>query len=231
MAFPRTMPTYLSLLALLVLLRSALALQVTPGSPCAALCMDDEDNDPFSAESSTTNTTDIVCQDSLYSETDEGAKFKSCLECLQKSDKTNGTEADNYWLLYNLRYSLGTCLYGFEDEEKVINSACVISWACEPLKSAILAGDLDADDDDAFGYCSAGNGSLFGKTLKSCVDCLKSSDDESYLGNCELPSCSCSSMREATLTNMGLASYGRAPSRLRPRARPGRAPRYNRLPL
>jgi hypothetical protein len=147
--------------------------------------MDQEDSDPFSADSSTTNATEIVCQDSLYSNSAEGSKFKRCLECLQKSDKTDKTEADNYWLLYNLRHALGTCLYGFGDEEKVINSPCVISWACEPLEDAILSGDLDADESDHFGYCSAGDGSLFGSTLKACVDCLKTSDDESYLGNCE----------------------------------------------
>ena len=185
MASPRVLPPYLFLLTLFSLLHSAISLQVTPGSPCAALCMDQEDGDPYSPDSSTTNATDIVCQDSLYSDSKEGAKFKSCMECLQKSDKTNGTEADNYWLLYNLRHSLGTCLYGFDDEKKVINSPCIISWACEPLEEAILSGGLDPDGDDPFGYCSAGNGSLFGSTLRSCVNCLKSSDDEAYLGNCK----------------------------------------------
>lgn len=146
--------------------------------------MDSEDSDPYSPDSSTTNATDIVCQDKLYKDNDEGAKFQSCMECLQKSEKTNGTEADNYWLLYNLRHSLGTCLYGFDDEEKVINSPCIISWACEPLEEAILSGSLDPDD-DPLGYCSAGNGSLFGSTLRSCINCLKSSDDETYLANCE----------------------------------------------
>lgn len=185
MAPPQIIPTYLSLLSLFYLFHSSLALQVTPGSPCAAQCMDHEDNNPYSPDSSTTNATDIVCQDSLYSSTDEGSKFKSCIECLQKSGKTNGTEADNYWLLYNLRYSLGTCLYGFDDEDKIINSPCIINWACEPLEEAILAGGLDPDGDDTFGYCSAGNGSLFGETLRSCINCLKSSDDETYLGNCK----------------------------------------------
>ena len=181
----RILPT---LLALLISLRPAHAIQVTPGSPCAALCIDDPSSDPFSPSSSSTNASDIVCQDSLYSNSDEGEKFKSCLECLQKSEKTNGTEADNYWMLYNLRHTLGTCLYGFGDEDKVINSPCVIGWACGPLEDAILAGDLDAGDaqgDDALEYCSAGNGSLFGNTLKSCINCLKSSSDETYLGNCE----------------------------------------------
>ncbi|SPN97652.1 uncharacterized protein DNG_01165 [Cephalotrichum gorgonifer] len=183
-SFRITSTFYLALLILIPsLFHSALGIQVTPGSPCAAICMDEEDGDPFSPDSSTTNATDIVCQDSLYKNSAEGIKFKSCLECLQKSDKTNGTESDINWLLYNLRYSLGTCLYGFEDEAKTISSPCVISWACEPLQDAILAGNLEPDTSDAFGYCAAGNGSLFGNTLKACVDCLKASDDESYLGN------------------------------------------------
>lgn len=231
----RILPT---LVALLLLTTTTHALQVTPGSPCAALCIDGPDLDPFSASSSSTNASDIVCQDSLYANSDTGEKFKSCLECLQKSDKTNGTEADNYWLLYNLRHALGTCLYGFGDEDKVINSPCIISWACEPLEDAILAGDLDAGDasgDDALGYCSAGNGSLFGSTLRSCIDCLKSSSDETYLGNCEPPPPPTTSFRafsqSQTNTRLTPHSHGRPPGRLPPGARTRRAPRHIRHAL
>jgi len=149
--------------------------------------MDEENGDPFSPDSSSTNATDIVCQDSKYSNTDTGIKYKACLECLQKSQKTNGTESDIFWLIHNLRYALGTCLYGFEDQSKVISSPCVINWACEPLKDAILDGQLDPKS-DTFGYCTASNSAFFGKTLKSCVACLKSSDDETYLGNCKFVS-------------------------------------------
>ncbi|CAI4213815.1 unnamed protein product [Parascedosporium putredinis] len=128
--------------------------------------MDEEGGDPFSPDSSSTNATDIVCQDSKFANDAVGIKYKSCLECLQKSQKTNGTESDISWLLYNLRFALGTCLYGFEDKDK----------------DAILDKNLDPDS-DSLDYCTASNSALFGKTLKSCVACLKSSDDETYLGN------------------------------------------------
>lgn len=173
---------FLSFLLLLVSLRPVLGLEVTPGSSCASICMDEENGDPFSPDSSSTNATDIVCQDSKFASDAVGIKYKNCMECLQKSQKTNGTESDIFWLIYNLRYALGTCLYGFEDKEKVINSPCVINWACEPLKDAILDGNLNPDS-DTLGYCTASNSAFFGKTLKSCVACLKSSDDETYLGN------------------------------------------------
>lgn len=175
---------FFSFLLLLGSLRPAFCLEVTPGSSCASICMDEEGGDPFSPDSSSTNATDIVCQDSKFANDAVGIKYKSCLECLQKSQKTNGTESDISWLLYNLRFALGTCLYGFEDKDKVINSPCVINWACEPLKDAILDKNLDPDS-GSLDYCTASNSALFGKTLKSCVACLKSSDDETYLGNCK----------------------------------------------
>lgn len=166
---------------LLTLLHTSAALEVAPGSSCAALCLD-SNLDPFDPASSTTNSADVVCRDSDYGETPAGIKFKQCLECMQKSQKVNGTESDVTWMIYNLRYALGTCLFGFDDESKAINSACVINWACEPLKDAIEEG-LEAAD-DGWGFCEAGGGALKGRNMGSCMGCLRVSENESYLANC-----------------------------------------------
>jgi len=173
----------LVLLALFIFTQVASALQVTPGSPCAALCLEN-DADPFDSAASTTNATDIVCKDDDYSSNEEGIKFKQCLECMQKSQKQNETETDVGWFIYNLRFALGTCLYGFGDEDKVISSPCVINWACQPLKDALTSG-LD-DEDASWNYCEAGNNALSSKNMESCVSCLASSETETYLSNCGL---------------------------------------------
>lgn len=76
-----------------------LALQVTPGSSCAAICLDDVDGNPLDPASSSTNTTDIKCMDESFDNTEVGMKYKTCLDCLRKSEKVNGTESDSAWFL------------------------------------------------------------------------------------------------------------------------------------
>ena len=74
-------------------------LQVSPGSPCAAYCLDSRQGDPFSPDSSSTSASEIVCQDSQFSSTSEGKKLKDCMTCLKDSEFVNGTESDLDWLL------------------------------------------------------------------------------------------------------------------------------------
>ena len=75
------------------------ALQVTPNSPCSALCIDNSSLDVSDPNSSNTNTSDIVCPDSDYDTTDAGRKFKSCLSCLQNSTFAQGPENDQAWFI------------------------------------------------------------------------------------------------------------------------------------
>ena len=99
-AFDKMASFYSSfLLSLLLLLRTAWSLEVTPGSSCSAYCMDPESSDPLSGSSSSTNTSKIVCRDEDFSSTENGLNFKSCIECLQKSQKVNDTENDVAWLV------------------------------------------------------------------------------------------------------------------------------------
>lgn len=87
------------LLSLFLTQHSASALEVSPGSDCAAYCLDDSDGNSFDADDSNTNTTDIVCHDQDYSTKSRGIKFKNCQECLQKSEHVNGTESDVHWYM------------------------------------------------------------------------------------------------------------------------------------
>ncbi|KAL1896643.1 hypothetical protein Cpir12675_002739 [Ceratocystis pirilliformis] len=166
------------------------ALQVTPGSPCAQHCIDNTADDPFSAASSSTTASDIVCTDAAFGTEGTGARFRECVECLQKSGKVNGTESDLHWLLYNLRFALSTCLYNPDvlPESQRINSPCLIPSACQPLEPAITQGDINASTTAAptsmYEYCAAGSGDLLEETWEEpCVSCLQSTTDQYYLSN------------------------------------------------
>jgi hypothetical protein len=75
------------------------SLQVTPGSQCAAVCLDNPENDPLDPASSSTNVSDITCNDSSYADSSRGVKFKNCLDCLQQSRAVKDAESDVRWFL------------------------------------------------------------------------------------------------------------------------------------
>ncbi|KAJ2906585.1 hypothetical protein MKZ38_000840 [Zalerion maritima] len=178
------MSSLLKTVCLLSIFSGSLALQVTPGSKCAELCLDNPKDDADDPSSSTTNTTDITCSDSDYSTTGVGTKYKDCLSCLMTSDSVDEStsETDVAWFLYNLRYSIDVCLYGFGDSDKV-SSPCDIDTTCLPLKEALLDGDLDPEKSTAYGYCDAEGASFEESSIKSCVSCLQAESDQKYLAN------------------------------------------------
>lgn len=92
----------LSWLPLLLLLSSTTAIQVTPGSPCTSVCLDSPDGDSARAAASTTNSSDIVCDDVDYFSSSTGQKFKDCITCLQTSNAVSGEEDDVSWFLCKL---------------------------------------------------------------------------------------------------------------------------------
>lgn len=85
--------------AFVFMIRLAVALQVTPNSPCAALCLDSEDLDKSDPNSSSTKGSDITCDDDLFSTTKKGQKIQNCLTCLQESNFVQGSESDQKWFL------------------------------------------------------------------------------------------------------------------------------------
>lgn len=90
------------------LISSSSALQVTPGSSCASVCLDSETGDALDPAASTTNASDIACYDVDYYSTAVGVKFKNCLECLQTSKNSSDSESDVSW--FTCRFtSLAAC--------------------------------------------------------------------------------------------------------------------------
>lgn len=72
------------------------ALQVTPNSPCASLCLDPAG----SADPSTPNIheDDIVCSNRDYAG-EKGQKFQGCMNCLQNSTYSQGSQNDQAWFM------------------------------------------------------------------------------------------------------------------------------------
>ncbi|KAF2970329.1 hypothetical protein GQX73_g3214 [Xylaria multiplex] len=159
------------------------ALQVTPGSTCAAFCLDNPESDPLNPDSSNTRPSDITCTDDSFDNTATGIKFKNCLDCLQKSNATSNTESDVSWFLYNIRYSVDVCLFGFPNtSSEVISSPCTINWGCQPLKKTLEAGSLVAARDQ-FEYCTADGDFLSSNNVDDCIRCFASSPNQEHLSN------------------------------------------------
>ncbi|ORY71512.1 uncharacterized protein BCR38DRAFT_417055 [Pseudomassariella vexata] len=173
----------LILIILWGLQKFAVALQVTPGSPCAALCLNDPKSDTQDPGSSFTNAADISCTDHDYQSSSKGIKFKNCMECLQNSNAVSGDENDMNWFLYNLRYSVDVCVYGFPNITKAVSSPCDIDYACQPLKKALEDDELNPDIAAEYGYCDADGGKFAGSQVDSCIQCFQSSTNQAYLAN------------------------------------------------
>ncbi|KAI1191471.1 hypothetical protein F5B17DRAFT_426634 [Nemania serpens] len=170
------------LLSSIFLLPYGSALQVTPGSTCAAFCLDNPESDPLNPDSSNTKPGDITCTDDSYDNSPTGIKFKNCLDCLQKSNATSDSESDVTWFLYNIRYSLDVCLFGFPEPVKGVSSPCTTSWACQPLTTALEAGSLNAGRDQ-LEYCTADGNFTTSHHIDDCIRCFASSPNQAHMSN------------------------------------------------
>ncbi|KAH7033504.1 uncharacterized protein B0I36DRAFT_321591 [Microdochium trichocladiopsis] len=184
------------------------ALQVTPGSACAAVCLDNPEDNPNDPIKSTTTPKDVVCTDSKYTTQAAGIKYKNCLQCLQSSHVSKGTESDADWYLYNLRYTVNVCLYGYPNVtmEQLVSSPCNTEYACQPFEDALQVGILNPDKTGALDYCTADGGSFTGPRFSSCVKCLQSSADQTYLANFMIALMGGCDYRPNSETLLGLSS-------------------------
>ncbi|KAI1847140.1 hypothetical protein JX266_006680 [Neoarthrinium moseri] len=174
----------LSILACSLLFRAyAVGLQVSPGSSCAAVCLDDPESDPLDPASSSTTPLDITCSDEEYQTSSKAIKFKNCVECLQESKDISGKENDVAWFLYNLRYSVDVCVYGFPNATKSVSSPCDLDSACQPFKKALEVNGLDPDKGTEFDYCEADGGKFSGAQVDACIQCFDSSSTQAYMAN------------------------------------------------
>ncbi|KAF3064546.1 hypothetical protein GL218_02182 [Daldinia childiae] len=173
----------LNLGVLLLLFGFANSLQVTPGSPCAAVCLDHQDGNTQNPAASSTNSSDISCLDSDYSSSSTGIKFENCLSCLKDSKAVSGSESDVSWFLYNLRYAVDVCVFGSPNAPKAISSPCDIDYGCAPLAQSLKYGISNPNNASEFGYCTAGNGAFKSESVEACYQCFQASDNQAYLAN------------------------------------------------
>jgi hypothetical protein len=79
-----------TVVAIAVLLRSASAVLVAPGSDCEVQCGNVADS---------TTPADITCSKNAYDSTTAGAVFKKCIQCEAKSNYTSNNQSDVQWML------------------------------------------------------------------------------------------------------------------------------------
>ncbi|KAI1330198.1 hypothetical protein F5Y16DRAFT_396764 [Xylariaceae sp. FL0255] len=158
------------------------ALQVTPNSPCSSLCADPAGNTTDPNSFGTTNA-DITCLDSDYPTTQAGQRFESCLTCLQSSTFSSGSESDQLWFLYNLRYAFDNCIFGFPNATGGSSSPCSTSTACGSLQPALEEGNLDPNS-EAYSFCNVDGSDLTqSNSITKCLGCVAATDNENFLAN------------------------------------------------
>ncbi|KAI3334990.1 hypothetical protein F4824DRAFT_175517 [Ustulina deusta] len=165
-----------------LLIPYSVALQVTPNSPCASFCIDSEGDDVSDPNSSTTTNKDITCYDSKYTSSPAGQKFQRCISCLQDSTFSQGSETDQLWFLYNLRYAFDNCIFGFPHAVGIPSTPCSTSTACGALEAALTEGDLSPDHPD-YSYCDVDGGAITSSSLTKCTSCVGASEDQGFLVN------------------------------------------------
>ncbi|EFQ27941.1 LPXTG-domain-containing protein [Colletotrichum graminicola] len=159
------------------------ALQVTPNSPCASFCLDSNGLDISDPNSSNTKGKDITCTDGEYQTGAAGQKFQQCMSCLQDSSLVQGTENDQDWFLYNMRYSFDYCIFGYPNATGVGSSPCTTSTACGALEKALTDGELDPEKSSQYSYCDADGGAMLGSAYDKCLSCVRAGGEHYYLAN------------------------------------------------
>jgi hypothetical protein len=114
-----------AVLRLLLVLPLGSSLLVVPSSPqCANLC-----GNTLSSSSGA----EMTCNDLDYTSSTYGATFKACIACELSSTyyDTATKQADLRWAIYNIRYALSWCLFGFDNNTKVANTPCLTRYGCK----------------------------------------------------------------------------------------------------
>ncbi|KAH8166679.1 hypothetical protein CIB48_g1558 [Xylaria polymorpha] len=176
------MPLFYFICILGGLIPHAIALQVTPNSPCASFCIDSEGDDVSDPNSSTTTNKDITCYNSKYTTSLAGQKFQRCISCLQDSTFSQGSESDQLWFLYNLRYTFDNCIFGFPNAIGIPSTPCSTSTACGSLEGALTGDGLSLKHPD-YSYCDVDGGVITSSSITKCMTCVGASDDQGFLVN------------------------------------------------
>lgn len=90
-------------------------------------------------------------------------------------------------MIDNLRYALDVCLF---DSPKAVNSGpvspCASNKSCKNLKDSLTGDDLAPTQNGTWDYCFADNGAFMGSDRATCMQCLRDTQDQTYMANCKL---------------------------------------------
>lgn len=147
---------------------TATALLVAEGSSCSQYCGNTLSN---------TTASDMTCAESGYTSS-AGIVFENCINCELTSDyATTDNETDLQWLLYNVRYAVSYCLFGYPENDDFEDNPCITSTACGPLTESVEWDNLTTDT-GAYDYCADWNS----EQVVKCSACLEAADAH-YLNN------------------------------------------------
>ncbi|KAJ5731316.1 uncharacterized protein N7483_005824 [Penicillium malachiteum] len=153
---------------------SVSALRVASGSSCTDVC---------SKWGSATNTTasEISCLDTSYNSTTKGEDFKDCISCELNStyvDSATG-ETDVNWGLFNLRYALSTCVFGYPSSISNTSSPCPV--ACGTIQDAIQYDITDPTVNNIGLWCDTA--SFADNVISVCEFCYSLTWNQLFLTN------------------------------------------------
>ncbi|MCJ1375390.1 hypothetical protein MMC20_006625 [Loxospora ochrophaea] len=162
----------LSLSLLLQLFLAVSALQVLPNSNCSSVCS------PQSTPATTGD--DILCYDGDFNTTAKGKAFQDCLSCeLQSTEVDSATNQTNVgWALYNLRYAVDWCIFGFpEANNQTSSNPC--SQSCNAT-AALETNILEPAKSTPYDYCTTTDDVT---NMGVCGFCYSLIPDQIYLAN------------------------------------------------
>ncbi|KAG9235295.1 hypothetical protein BJ875DRAFT_374536 [Amylocarpus encephaloides] len=150
---------------------SVTAIQALTSSPCASEC--------GNVLGSTTGA-DIECLDAKFT-ISPGSIFKSCVSCQLRSQFIDPAtkQTDLQMGLYNLRYAVSWCLFGYPNNTNVGSTPCTIGFSCGPLEKAFEYDSLSPQT-TTLGYCSQNYHST---TIQACKNCLGAQTEKKFLNN------------------------------------------------
>ncbi|RDL35224.1 Uncharacterized protein BP5553_07155 [Venustampulla echinocandica] len=149
---------------------STLALQSISSSPCAVQCGNVQGN---------TTGSDIACRDDTYGAL-PGLSFETCVKCQLTSTYVDPAtkQTDLRWGLYNLRYAVSWCLFGYPNNTNAGSTPCKTGPACGPLESAFEFDSLSPAA-GTYSFCPTYSADIVGK----CNLCLANQHDQIFLRN------------------------------------------------
>ncbi|KAL1967125.1 hypothetical protein VTN77DRAFT_3416 [Rasamsonia byssochlamydoides] len=165
-------------------------IEVAPNSPCSDLCIDKPGLNISNPYSSSTQTWDLVCEDGELSgpqATATGIKWVNCVGCESASsanspDTPPTGENDVYWFLFNIKFTIDWCVYGYPNNNNATPAMETCSGTCQPMILPMTDKLLETNMTLQYDYCTTYNGS-FTSTVQNCIQCLEGANGTKVLAN------------------------------------------------